>query len=97
MQTIFNFFSSASIGAQYSYSCVQDGFVIDMPGYPEELLVGCDFPPGYHSNNWVYELWKSGVWTNFGNITKCIDPNRSGRFFFTFFCLCLVIAVCLLI
>ena len=55
---------------------MEDGFVIDMPGYPEEIEVDCDFPPGYHSNNWVYDLWKSGVWTNFGNITRCIDPNR---------------------
>ena len=47
-----------------------------MPGYPEEIEVECDFPPGYHSNNWVYDLWKSGVWTNFGNITRCIDPNQ---------------------
>ena len=101
---------SGSIGAKYSYSCLEDGFVIDMPGYPEEILVECDFPPGYHSNNWVHELWKSGVWTNFGNITKCIDPNRSVGFFtnsyaffrdtfiFCYFCLCLVVtAVCLLL
>ena len=73
-ENISNF--PGSLGAKYSYSCLEDGYVIDMPGYPEEIEVECDFPPGYHSNNWVYDLWKSGVWTNFGNITRCIDPNR---------------------
>lgn len=65
-----------SLGAKYSYSCVEDGWVINMPGYPEEVLVECVNPPKYFSNEWTYNLWRQGVWTNYGNITECIDPNR---------------------
>ena len=64
-----------SLGAKYSYSCVEEGFVIDMPGYPEEVIVDCVEPEGYYTN-WHYNMWREGVWTNYGNITKCIDPNR---------------------
>ena len=62
-----------SIGAKYSYACLEDGFVIDMPGYPEEVLVECINPLNYFSD-WKYELWREGIWTNYGNLTKCIDP-----------------------
>ena len=47
-----------------------------MPGYPEEIIVECTAPTGYYSPQWTYEQWREGVWTNFGNITRCIDPNR---------------------
>ena len=28
-----------SLGAKYSYHCTEEGFVIDMRGYPEEVVV----------------------------------------------------------
>ena len=65
-----------SLNAHYAYSCVEDGFVVKMPGYPEEVNVVCVNPPGYFTDEWTYELWRSGVWTNFGNISECIDPLR---------------------
>merc|ERR1719510_2712790 len=65
-----------SLNAHYAYSCATDGFVVKMPGYPEEVNVVCVNPPGYFTDEWTYELWRSGVWTNFGNISECIDPLR---------------------
>ena len=65
-----------SLNAHYAYSCATDGFVVKMPGYPEEVHVQCSNPPGYFTDEWTYELWRSGFWTNYGNLTECIDPFR---------------------
>ena len=51
------------------------GFVIVAPGYPEEVVVECIEPEGY-PDIWSYDIWLKGRWTNLGNISKCIDPNR---------------------
>ena len=52
---------SYSQGAAYEYSCEEEGFVIDIPGYPEELIVKCIEPSGY-LDDWYYEIWKDGIW-----------------------------------
>ena len=52
-----------SIGAAYEYSCEEDGFVVDMPNYPEAIVVNCSNPQGY-PNEWYYEIWKDGIWTH---------------------------------
>ena len=52
---------SNSLGASYEYSCEDEGFAIDMPNYPEALIVTCIEPTDY-PNKWYYEIWKDGIW-----------------------------------
>ena len=66
---------SFAYGANHSYSCEEDGFVIDYPGYPEMIYVECTYPKDYDTH-WYYGVWEHGVWTNIDNISKCIDPMR---------------------
>ena len=66
---------SFAYGANHSYSCEEDEFVIDYPGYPEMIYVECTYPKDYDTH-WYYGVWEHGVWTNIDNISKCIDPMR---------------------
>ena len=50
-----------ALGAAYEYSCEEEGFVIDMPNYPEALIVQCVIPKGYPVD-WYYNIWKDGIW-----------------------------------
>ena len=67
--------NSFAYGANHSYSCSEDGYVIDYPGYPEMIYVECTYPQDYNTQ-WYYGIWEHGIWTNIDNISKCIDPMR---------------------
>ena len=67
--------SPISLGSVYSYTCKNDGFLIQVEGYPEEEFVECIEPYNYYQN-WTYNKWKEGIWTNVEKITDgCFNPN----------------------
>jgi hypothetical protein len=64
-----------SLGALFSYTCIEEGYLIDTLGYPEEVFVECIEPENY--SNWTYNIWKNGVWENRDKtLNGCFDPNR---------------------
>lgn len=65
----------SSLGASYEYGCETDGWVVDMPNYPEAIVVNCTYPVGY-PDEWYYGIWNDGVWAHKENVTRCIDPDR---------------------
>ena len=64
-----------SLNASYEYSCKNDELVLNMPTYPEAVVVRCTEPLGYPVS-WHYGIWKEGLWSQKDNISNCIDPNR---------------------
>ena len=66
--------SLGNTAIQKCYNHVLPGWVVSAPGYPEEVIAECIPPEGY-PDNWSYEIWLKGRWSNLANVGKCLNPN----------------------